>query len=84
MAVIDKNYMIEGTATKVGFLDGEFLPWQDCKVHINTFVVRYGWRTFEGIRAYWNEDKKELYVFRLNEHLARLMESNKLMRITIP
>jgi len=69
---------------KVGFLDGEFLPWKDCKVHMYMQVVRYGFRVFEGIRAYWNEDKKQLYVFRLHDHLNRLMDTGKLMRITIP
>ena len=50
---------MEEKAVKFGFLDGEFLPWKDCKVHIDTQVVRYGYRTFEGIKAYWNEDRKK-------------------------
>ena len=84
MVVFDKNYMMEELGIKFGWLDGEFLPWKDCKLHMYSQVSRYGFRTFEGIRAYWNEDNKELYVFRLDDHLNRLMESNKLMRITIP
>jgi branched-chain amino acid aminotransferase len=46
-----------------------------------------GWSTigavFEGIRAYWNEDDGELYVFRLREHLERLARSMKLVRLPL-
>jgi branched-chain amino acid aminotransferase len=35
---------------------------------------------FEGLRAYWNDEKQELFVFRLDEHLVRLLDSMKLLR----
>ncbi|MBI2853925.1 MAG: branched-chain amino acid transaminase [Chloroflexi bacterium] len=81
---MDKNYMMEETGVKYGYMDGEYLPWGDCKVHMYSHVARYGFRTFEGIKAYWNKEKQELYVFRLQDHLERLVQSNKLMRIQIP
>lgn len=39
---------------------------------------------FEGIRAYWNDDQEELYIFRMESHLRRLWDSMKLMRISCP
>ena len=71
------------TGVKYGFLDGNFLPWKDCRLHMYLPVVLYGFRAYEGIRAYWNEDKKELYIFRLNEHLHRLMDTIKLLRLNM-
>ena len=60
--MFDKNYIMEELGIKFGWLDGEFLPWKDCKIHIYSQVCRYGYRTFEGIWAYWNEDNKKWIV----------------------
>lgn len=63
------------------WLTGELVPWAEATVHI-TMV---GWpaigAVFEGIRAYWNEEQGALYVFRLEEHLRRLGQSMKMMRM---
>jgi branched-chain amino acid aminotransferase len=63
--------------------NGERRRWDDATVHI----TEVGWSTvgavFEGIRAYWNDDDEELYVFRLREHLERLHRSMKLVRLPI-
>lgn len=40
-----------------------------------------GSAVFEGIRAYWNEERQQLYLFRVNEHLERFLLSMKLMRM---
>ena len=62
---------------------GEWTRWEEATVHI----TELGWSTtggvFEGIRAYWNDDAEELYVFRLQEHLERLERSTRLMRIPL-
>lgn len=63
--------------------NGERRPWAEATIH----VTELGWSTigavFEGIRAYWNEDQGELYVFRLREHLERLARSMKLVRLPL-
>jgi branched-chain amino acid aminotransferase len=63
--------------------DGKRVKWEDATVHL----TELGWSTvgavFEGIRAYWNDDQGELYVFRLREHLDRLMRSMRLVRLPI-
>lgn len=63
--------------------NGKQMRWEDATVH----VTALGWSTvgaiFEGIRAYWNPDHQELYVFRLDEHMERFERSMKLMRLPI-
>ena len=61
-------------------LDGEIVPYRDARIHAFSGVVKYGCGVFEGIRAYWNETERELFVFRLPEHIERLRQGMKLMR----
>jgi len=56
--------------------NGEFVEWNDARVHVMTNALHYGTGVFEGIRAYWNGD--QLYVFRLKDHVKRLLNSVKL------
>jgi len=75
---------VVGSHPKYLWWNGEQMPWEDANVH----VTELGWSTvgavFEGIRAYWNADQDELYVFRLREHLERLVRSMKLVRLPLP
>lgn len=61
--------------------NGKQVPWEEATVH----VTELGWSTvgaiFEGIRAYWNPDHNEAYVFRLHEHMVRFAQSMKLVRL---
>ncbi|MDP8023711.1 MAG: branched-chain amino acid transaminase [Nitrososphaeria archaeon] len=56
--------------------NGSIVPWQDAKVHVMTNGLHYGTGVFEGIRAYWNG--KQLYVFRLQDHVNRFFNSIKI------
>jgi len=71
--------MAEGKAKYI-FLNGKIVPFSDAKIHVMSPAVRYGSNVFEGIRGYWNEEKKQLYLFKLRQHLLRLQNSIKLMR----
>lgn len=62
------------------YLDGEFVRWQDAKIHVFSPAVKYGAAVFEGIRGYWNEDREKLYLFRLEDHMRRLELSQRIMR----
>jgi branched-chain amino acid aminotransferase len=62
------------------FLNGKVVPYSEAKIHVMSPAVRYGSNVFEGIRGYWNEEKKQLYLFKLRQHLQRLQNSIKLMR----
>jgi branched-chain amino acid aminotransferase len=61
--------------------NGKRMAWDDATVH----VTALGWSTvgaiFEGIRAYWNADHEELYIYRLDEHMDRFERSLKLIRL---
>lgn len=59
------------------WMDGKYINWKDANVPILTHAMHYGTAVFEGIRAYPSEDN--LLVFRLKEHLERLVESCKIL-----
>lgn len=50
-------------------------------VHAFSGAVKYGAGVFEGLRAYWNAERGELYVFRLHEHLERLRYGMRVLRL---
>ena len=63
---------------------GELVEWDKAMVHASLL----GWSAissvFEGIRAYWNDQRQELYIFHLDAHLKRLFQSMKIMRMASP
>jgi branched-chain amino acid aminotransferase len=61
-------------------LNGKVVPAADARIHILSPAVKYGTNVFEGIRGYWNSAEKQLYIFRLTDHLLRLQFSMKVMR----
>lgn len=64
------------------WLDGEWLHWGDATVHLGTHTLHYGLGCFEGIRCY--AGAVGAAIFRLDEHLARLEGSARLLGIEIP
>ncbi|HEY2056383.1 MAG TPA: branched-chain amino acid transaminase [Solirubrobacterales bacterium] len=62
--------------------NGEFVPWEDAKVHVLSHALHYGTGVFEGIRAY--ETDRGPAVFRLPEHMDRLHKSAGLYYLEIP
>jgi branched-chain amino acid aminotransferase len=69
-------------AEKIWF-DGEFVPWDDARVHVLAQTLHYGLGAFEGIRAYQTEDGRT-HVFRLREHIQRLIDSARLLHLEVP
>jgi branched-chain amino acid aminotransferase len=64
------------------WLNGEFVAWEDAKVHVLTHALHYGTGVFEGIRAY--ETPSGTAIFRNREHLERLEKSAKLYYMEVP
>ncbi len=60
--------------------DGEIVPWEQAQVHVSTAAFRFGTGVFEGIRGYWNVAREQLYLFRLDDHARRLVQSQRFMR----
>lgn len=66
------------------FFKGEIVPIEEAKISIMTHGFNYGTGCFEGIRAYWNANQEQLYVFRLREHYERMHRSARILRIGLP
>ncbi len=64
------------------WLDGQWLPWREAKVHALTHTLHYGYGCFEGLRVY--ETAKGPAIFRLAEHLRRLEDSAHILAIDLP
>ena len=69
---------------KYAFFKGQFVPIEEAKVSIMTHAFNYGTGCFEGIRAYWNEEEQQLFVFRMREHYERLHRSCRILLIDLP
>ena len=65
---------------KLVTVNGNLMPLKDAKVSITAPGLSYAALVFEGIRAYWNKEHKQLYIFRLDEHLKRFINSMKLLK----
>src|SRR5438309_1526800 len=59
---------------------GELVESKAAKIHVLSPSVTYAATVFEGIRAYWNSERKQLFLFRLDDHLRRLQFSMRVMR----
>jgi branched-chain amino acid aminotransferase len=70
------------TPTEKIWMDGELVDWADAKVHILTHTMHYGSGVFEGIRAY--KTASGVAVFRLRDHIRRLLSSAKVFLIDVP
>jgi branched-chain amino acid aminotransferase len=60
--------------------NGEIIPWGDATIHVNSVGHASVSGIFEGIKAYWNPQEKQLYVFRLRDHMVRFANSIKMVR----
>src|SRR6266545_3321371 len=70
-------------ATGKIWMDGEYVDWDEARVHILTPSLHYGWGVFEGIRAYETAGGGSA-VFRLTEHMQRLFRSAKIYHMEPP
>ena len=67
------------------WLDGKIVNPEEATLSVFTLTVLRGANVYEGLRAYWNPAKRDLYVWKLDEHLRRLGHSpSKLIRVQLP
>lgn len=62
------------------WFDNKIIPQNQAKVSVLSPTSQFGANVFEGIRGYWNDDHQKLYLFRLDDHINRLLNSIKMMR----
>src|SRR5262249_7902409 len=72
------------TAPRFAWMNGKVVPWDQCVVHGRSAGGFMGSNVFEGVRAYWNAQESELFVFKHEEHLQRLARSMKTVRMEVP
>ncbi|HEY8486953.1 MAG TPA: branched-chain amino acid transaminase [Limnochordales bacterium] len=66
---------------RYAYVEGRMVPLQEARISVMTHALHYGTACFEGIRAYWNEEDRQLYVFRMRDHYRRMLNSCKILRI---
>jgi len=62
--------------------NGKWINWDDAKIHVLSHVVSYGSAVFDGLRCY--DTKQGPALFRLHEHMQRLINSAKIYRMEFP
>ncbi|MGF1466512.1 MAG: branched-chain amino acid transaminase [Sandaracinaceae bacterium] len=65
------------------WMDGELVPWDQARVHVLTHTLHYGLGVFEGIRCYRTDDGRGA-VFRLDDHIRRLIDSAHIVSLPVP
>jgi branched-chain amino acid aminotransferase len=66
---------------KFVWFDGKFVKDEQAQVSVMTHAIHYGTSIFEGLRGYWNS--KNLYIFRLDDHIKRFRRSGKVYSIAL-
>lgn len=62
--------------------NGTLIPWEKAQIHVMSHVVHYGSSVFEGIRCYGQPQGAA--IFRLPEHMQRLLDSARIYRMPLP
>ena len=68
----------------IAYHKGAYRPLGECGINLATHAFQYGTMVIGGIRAYYNQESKELYIFRLREHIQRLARSAHIMQMKLP
>ena len=66
------------------FFKGRVVPYKEANVGVLTHALNYGSAVFGGLRAYWNDDEQQLFIFRPQDHFKRFLQSAGLMRMELP
>lgn len=66
------------------YFQGEIIPLENAKIGVMTHALHYGTGLFEGIRGNWNAAHGQLYIFRLMDHMKRMKDGCKVLRLDIP
>src|SRR5690242_13114092 len=69
---------------RFAFFKGRIVPYSEARVGVLTHALNYGTGCFGGVRAYWNGDEQELFVFRPHDHFRRFLESTRLLDMQLP
>jgi len=68
---------------RFAYFEGKFVPIEEANINIQTNSFHYGTAVFEGIRAYWNEEKGQLYGLFVKEHYERMLANCKILNLKV-
>jgi branched-chain amino acid aminotransferase len=77
IATVEEDSVV--TLPNFAFFKGHIVPYSEAKVGVLTHTFNYGTGIFGGLRAYWNKDEEQLFIFRPLDHYQRFLESARLM-----
>jgi branched-chain amino acid aminotransferase len=63
----------------IAYFQGDYRPEEACNVNIKTHAFLYGTSIFEGIRGYWNAEKRSIFLFKAVEHCDRMLENGRML-----
>src|ERR671938_316715 len=66
------------------FYNGEIVRYHDVRIGLMTHALHYGTGSFEGIRAYWNPAREQLYLLEPAAHFERMRGSARILRMHLP
>jgi branched-chain amino acid aminotransferase len=69
---------------KFAYFRGQIVPIEQAQVSVMTHALHYGTGAFGGLRAYWNADEDQLFLFRPHDHFERLLQSAHILRMALP
>jgi len=72
---------MENFENKPAWFDGKSVPLKEANINVRTHALQYGTAFFGGMRAYYNKEKKNLYLLRLEDHHARLRASARILQM---
>lgn len=72
-----RNYM------KCVFLNSKIVPWEDANIHVSSLAFTLGASVFEACRVNWNSQQNIYCIFRLHDHIDRLFDSMKILRMKL-
>ena len=71
-------------AGKIVYYKGGFVPAEEATVSVMNHSFNYGSAIFEGVRGYWSEGENQLYIFRLREHMERMLRNFRIFLLNSP
>jgi branched-chain amino acid aminotransferase len=66
------------------YFKGRVVPYSEAKVGVLTHALNYGTAVFGGLRGYWNDGEKQLFVVRPHDHFRRFLQSARLLCMDLP
>jgi branched-chain amino acid aminotransferase len=64
---------------RYAYFQGRIVPYSEAKVGVMNHTLNYGTGVFGGIRGYWNPEQEQLFIFRLGDHVQRVLRSSRLI-----